>query len=198
MIPTAGEYLRPALAAWICSTHVARTLPRRTHTQPRRPRALARQTGSILSSSVPACPGWTLDALFGHLGSIERWAAAAVAPPRHRPGAGPSRGQGSNLVPRRCAGFPGHDDLPGPHGAVLELRPAPAHGRFLASPAGTRTRHPPRRRPPGVRPRGSGVRRGLPPGGPHHREIAEELTERTGEQWNAMRVVRTQKRLGLA
>ena len=40
--------------------------------------ALARQTGSILSSSVPACPGWTLDALFGHLGSIERWAAAVV------------------------------------------------------------------------------------------------------------------------
>ena len=30
------------------------------------------------------------------------------------------------------------------------------------------------------------------------REIAEELTERPGEQWNAMRVLRTQKRLGLA
>ena len=30
------------------------------------------------------------------------------------------------------------------------------------------------------------------------REIAEELTERTGEPWNPMRVLRTQKRLGLA
>jgi DNA invertase Pin-like site-specific DNA recombinase len=30
------------------------------------------------------------------------------------------------------------------------------------------------------------------------REIADELTERTGERWNAMRVLRTQKRLGLA
>ena len=29
------------------------------------------------------------------------------------------------------------------------------------------------------------------------REIAEELTERTGEPWNPMRVLRTQKRLGL-
>ena len=39
---------------------------------------LARQPKSVLESSVPACPGWTLDALFGHLGSIERWAAAVV------------------------------------------------------------------------------------------------------------------------
>jgi DNA invertase Pin-like site-specific DNA recombinase len=30
------------------------------------------------------------------------------------------------------------------------------------------------------------------------REIAEELTERTGEVWNPMRVLRTQKRLRLA
>lgn len=39
---------------------------------------LARQTGSVLENPVPACPGWTLDALFGHVGSIERWAAAIV------------------------------------------------------------------------------------------------------------------------
>ncbi|RAM35851.1 maleylpyruvate isomerase family mycothiol-dependent enzyme [Arthrobacter globiformis] len=39
---------------------------------------LARQPESTLNSPVPACPGWTLDALFGHLGSIERWAAAVV------------------------------------------------------------------------------------------------------------------------
>jgi uncharacterized protein (TIGR03083 family) len=39
---------------------------------------LARQPEGVLSSSVPACPGWTLDALLGHLGSIERWAAAVV------------------------------------------------------------------------------------------------------------------------
>ncbi|MBT2547285.1 maleylpyruvate isomerase family mycothiol-dependent enzyme [Arthrobacter sp. ISL-65] len=39
---------------------------------------LARQPESLLGRSVPACPGWTLDALFGHLGSIERWAAAVV------------------------------------------------------------------------------------------------------------------------
>jgi uncharacterized protein (TIGR03083 family) len=40
--------------------------------------SLARQSGDVLSRSVPACPGWTLDQLFGHLGSIERWAAAVV------------------------------------------------------------------------------------------------------------------------
>ncbi len=39
---------------------------------------LARQPEDILARSVPACPGWTLDHLFGHLGSIERWAAAVV------------------------------------------------------------------------------------------------------------------------
>ncbi|MFP3462052.1 maleylpyruvate isomerase family mycothiol-dependent enzyme [Arthrobacter globiformis] len=39
---------------------------------------LARQPESVLGRSVPACPGWTLDALFGHVGSIERWAAAVV------------------------------------------------------------------------------------------------------------------------
>lgn len=41
-------------------------------------RMLARQPDEILTRSVPACPGWTLDELFGHLGSIERWAAAVV------------------------------------------------------------------------------------------------------------------------
>ncbi|QCO98837.1 maleylpyruvate isomerase family mycothiol-dependent enzyme [Arthrobacter sp. 24S4-2] len=40
--------------------------------------ALARQHDDVLSRSIPACPGWTLDQLFGHLGSIERWAAAVV------------------------------------------------------------------------------------------------------------------------
>jgi uncharacterized protein (TIGR03083 family) len=40
--------------------------------------ALARQPDDVLSRSVPACPGWTLNQLFGHLGSIERWAAAVV------------------------------------------------------------------------------------------------------------------------
>ena len=39
---------------------------------------LARQPDDVLSRAVPACPGWTLDQLFGHLGSIERWAAAVV------------------------------------------------------------------------------------------------------------------------
>ncbi|WP_426975689.1 maleylpyruvate isomerase family mycothiol-dependent enzyme [Pseudarthrobacter sp. O4] len=41
-------------------------------------RALARQPDEVLARSVPACPGWTLVELFGHLGSIERWAAAVV------------------------------------------------------------------------------------------------------------------------
>ncbi len=40
--------------------------------------ALSRQTDEILTRAVPACPGWTLDALFGHIGSIERWAAQVV------------------------------------------------------------------------------------------------------------------------
>lgn len=40
--------------------------------------ALARQPDEVLSRFVPACPGWTLEQLFGHLGSIERWAAAVV------------------------------------------------------------------------------------------------------------------------
>jgi len=40
--------------------------------------ALARQSDDVLSRSVPACPEWTLEQLFGHLGSIERWAAAVV------------------------------------------------------------------------------------------------------------------------
>ncbi|MFC7848549.1 maleylpyruvate isomerase family mycothiol-dependent enzyme [Arthrobacter sp. NPDC057388] len=39
---------------------------------------LARQPQSTLESPVPACPGWTLNELCGHLGSIERWAAAVV------------------------------------------------------------------------------------------------------------------------
>lgn len=47
--------------------------------------ALARQPESILSSSVPACPGWTLDALFGHLGSIERWAVEVVRAGKYVP-----------------------------------------------------------------------------------------------------------------
>lgn len=41
-------------------------------------RHLARQSDETLARSVPACPGWTLDALFGHVGSIERWAAEVV------------------------------------------------------------------------------------------------------------------------
>ena len=40
--------------------------------------SLARQPAGQLASAVPACPGWTLEQLFGHLGSIERWAAAVV------------------------------------------------------------------------------------------------------------------------
>ncbi|KIS27247.1 hypothetical protein TV39_12040 [Arthrobacter sp. SPG23] len=40
--------------------------------------ALAGQPGEVLARSVPACPGWTLEHLLGHLGSIERWAAAVV------------------------------------------------------------------------------------------------------------------------
>ena len=39
---------------------------------------LARQPEDRLALTVPACPGWTLEQLFGHLGSIERWAAAVV------------------------------------------------------------------------------------------------------------------------
>ncbi|WP_284981732.1 maleylpyruvate isomerase family mycothiol-dependent enzyme [Arthrobacter sp. efr-133-TYG-118] len=39
---------------------------------------LARQPGDVLSRPVPACPGWTLEDLLGHLGSIERWAAEIV------------------------------------------------------------------------------------------------------------------------
>lgn len=41
--------------------------------------SLARQPAGLLSRAVPACPGWTLEQLFGHLGSIERWAAAVVS-----------------------------------------------------------------------------------------------------------------------
>jgi uncharacterized protein (TIGR03083 family) len=41
-------------------------------------KVLARQPEDILTRSVPACPGWTLKDLFGHLGSIERWAAEIV------------------------------------------------------------------------------------------------------------------------
>jgi uncharacterized protein (TIGR03083 family) len=39
---------------------------------------LARQPPDTLARPVPACPGWTLEQLFGHLGSIERWAAGVV------------------------------------------------------------------------------------------------------------------------
>ncbi|UKA62707.1 maleylpyruvate isomerase family mycothiol-dependent enzyme [Arthrobacter sp. FW306-04-A] len=41
-------------------------------------RILARQPEEKLAHLVPACPAWTLDGLFGHLGSIERWAAEIV------------------------------------------------------------------------------------------------------------------------
>lgn len=40
--------------------------------------AVARLPETALGRAVPACPGWSLDALCGHLGSIERWAAAVV------------------------------------------------------------------------------------------------------------------------
>ena len=39
---------------------------------------LAREPEDRLARAVPACPGWTLEQLFGHLGSIERWAAGVV------------------------------------------------------------------------------------------------------------------------
>ncbi|MFK4296787.1 uncharacterized protein (TIGR03083 family) [Arthrobacter sp. GAS37] len=39
---------------------------------------LARQPEDLLTRPVPACPDWTLKDLFGHLGSIERWAAEIV------------------------------------------------------------------------------------------------------------------------
>ncbi|MBT2521733.1 maleylpyruvate isomerase family mycothiol-dependent enzyme [Arthrobacter sp. ISL-28] len=39
---------------------------------------LACQSENVLGRPVPACPGWALGDLFGHLGSIERWAAAVV------------------------------------------------------------------------------------------------------------------------
>jgi uncharacterized protein (TIGR03083 family) len=39
---------------------------------------LALQQRDTLARAVPACPDWTLEQLFGHLGSIERWAAAVV------------------------------------------------------------------------------------------------------------------------
>ncbi|MDQ0210333.1 maleylpyruvate isomerase family mycothiol-dependent enzyme [Arthrobacter bambusae] len=39
---------------------------------------LARQSEAVLTRPVPACPGWNLKDLFGHLGSIERWAAEIV------------------------------------------------------------------------------------------------------------------------
>jgi len=38
----------------------------------------ARQPPDTLARAVPACGGWTLEQLFGHLGSIERWAAGVV------------------------------------------------------------------------------------------------------------------------
>ena len=38
----------------------------------------ARQPPDTLARAVPACAGWTLEQLFGHLGSIERWAAGVV------------------------------------------------------------------------------------------------------------------------
>lgn len=41
-------------------------------------RLLARQPGDVLARPVAACMGWTLEELFGHLGSIERWAADVV------------------------------------------------------------------------------------------------------------------------
>lgn len=39
---------------------------------------LARQLDQRLTCPVPACPGWTLQDLFGHLGSMERWASEVV------------------------------------------------------------------------------------------------------------------------
>lgn len=39
---------------------------------------LALQPSDVMRRPVPACPGWTLDELYGHLGSIERWAASIV------------------------------------------------------------------------------------------------------------------------
>ena len=38
----------------------------------------ARQPPDTLARVVPACAGWTLEQLFGHLGSIERWVAGVV------------------------------------------------------------------------------------------------------------------------
>lgn len=39
---------------------------------------LAGQAEELLRRPVPACPGWTLEELFAHLGAMERWGAQVV------------------------------------------------------------------------------------------------------------------------
>lgn len=40
--------------------------------------SLARQPAQALERPVPACPDWTLDELFGHIGYVERWTAQVL------------------------------------------------------------------------------------------------------------------------
>lgn len=79
-----GEPGGPAVSRWdryaqlmspdLCLAELAGTLDRLN--------TLARQPDEMLGRAVPACPAWTLDELFGHLGSIERWAAEVVVASR--------------------------------------------------------------------------------------------------------------------
>lgn len=39
---------------------------------------IAHQSDQLLRRLVPACPGWTLNELFGHLGSVERWGSQVL------------------------------------------------------------------------------------------------------------------------
>ncbi|MFQ4150249.1 maleylpyruvate isomerase family mycothiol-dependent enzyme [Arthrobacter sp. LAPM80] len=75
-------------------------------------KAFARQSDEILASPVPACPGWSLEDLLGHLGSIERWVVDVLREGRYVEEQTPPEGGGAEWF------LEGVDDF---HAAMADL-----------------------------------------------------------------------------
>jgi hypothetical protein len=114
--------------------------------------ALAAALMFFTAGAVPALTGGTVMTLL-------RWfVQVSTSSRRTRPQKGQHRGFLKGCLPSWTRWRPGSG------GAMLEFWASPAHRRFLAASPGSRTRHPPPRRPPGIRSCGPGVRGGFPAG----------------------------------
>lgn len=107
---------------------------------------LACQPEEILTRSVPACPDWTLDELFGHIGSVERWVAEVLLEGKfvEEPAEAPPTTAAAAWFLEGTNAFLGTMAALDPGAQCWNFGPPPAQGWVLASSPGTRTRHPPR------------------------------------------------------